>query len=751
MTRLRRLWRPDSVTLAVLTIIWLIFFWRLFTPIAAHQAAFVPGDFSGQFVAFGAYQYERMAAGEIPLWNPYNNAGLPFIADTQAAVFYPPRLVTLALSSLAGGWSYNALQLEAAAHVLLLSCLMYAFVRRVLGRETVANASGAFIAALIVSYGGFTGGYPPLQLALLEASIWLPLAALGIWNATQGDYLNWRGIVLAAVALAISWLAGHPQTSWFLTYAIVAWLAYRVYRQRYSWRAWVWGTALMGVITLGLTAVTLLPGAEYLLLASRADMSFEAKSNGFPVRDVVQFILPGSVSLFSPLYVGIPALALIVIAVVRRAHDALFWLVVAIFALLLSFGGNTPFYPALYNVLPGLRFFRGQERAAYLVAHSLAILAGIGAAYFIATPALPVWMRRVLRYGTLALGLFAAGVVIAWLGNRAAYDAIVGTAILSAIIAIVFYGLVYLRHRAWIPQAVFIVALALLITFDLFNVTMNAPSNYVSGSASDQLRLSPPLVQSLLNDAQAINATVYRVDGFRGLQANYGSVYGLMDIRGISPLFLQSADILINGNYSNNYLAWELFAVRYAYGERETFTIPTTVIATGPDLDGVVNLHRLENPRPFALLVYDAAVVDSDDFARALLNDPLFDERNAVILHQAPSINLPNDAPPAQPATVTHFAPETVTIDMQSDHNAVLSVAMVDYPGWQATLNGEPVAIRRAYGGLMALEVPAGTHTVQLHYNPLSYRIGAILSLITWLGVVVVGAMSLLQHRRRDK
>ena len=28
--------------------------------------------------------------GEIPLWNPYNNGGLPFIADTQAAVFYPP-------------------------------------------------------------------------------------------------------------------------------------------------------------------------------------------------------------------------------------------------------------------------------------------------------------------------------------------------------------------------------------------------------------------------------------------------------------------------------------------------------------------------------------------------------------------------------------------------------------------------------------------------------------------------------------
>ena len=63
----------------------------LLTPVAADQASLAKGDFSGQFVAFAGYQYDRMTRGEIPLWNPYNNGGLPFIADTQAAVFYPPR------------------------------------------------------------------------------------------------------------------------------------------------------------------------------------------------------------------------------------------------------------------------------------------------------------------------------------------------------------------------------------------------------------------------------------------------------------------------------------------------------------------------------------------------------------------------------------------------------------------------------------------------------------------------------------
>jgi hypothetical protein len=127
-----RLRRPHPDLLAVLGLIalWLLFFWRLFTPVEADRASLKQGDFSGQFVAFAGYQYARLAQGEVPLWDPYNNGGLPFIADTQAAVFYPPRLGTIALAHISGGWSYHALELEMTAHVLAYTLMMYAFVRR---------------------------------------------------------------------------------------------------------------------------------------------------------------------------------------------------------------------------------------------------------------------------------------------------------------------------------------------------------------------------------------------------------------------------------------------------------------------------------------------------------------------------------------------------------------------------------------------------------------------------------------------
>ena len=91
---------------------------------------------------------------------------------------------------------------------------------------------------MIAGYGGYLSGYPPLQLALLEAGIWLPLAALGILEATRGERIRWRWLVVTGFALGLSWMAGHPQTSFFLTYLLVAYYGYRVWTMPSTRNAW---------------------------------------------------------------------------------------------------------------------------------------------------------------------------------------------------------------------------------------------------------------------------------------------------------------------------------------------------------------------------------------------------------------------------------------------------------------------------------------------------------------------------------
>ena len=746
--RLSRIFsKGDGLALSILLLLWLAFFWRLFTPVPGDQASLKQGDFSGQFVAFAAYQYDRMTQGEIPLWNPYNNSGLPFIADTQAAVYYPPRWLTIALSGLAGEWSYNALQLEMTAHILLYTLLMYLFMRR-LTRTSRHSHLAALVSAVIIGYGGYASGYPPLQLAVLEAAVWFPLAATGILEATRRRQVEWRGIALAGWALGLSWLAGHPQTSWFMTYTLLAYLGWRAYAGKIGWRAFLVSLAGFALITVGTTAITLLPGLEYLLQTARESLGFDAKGNGFPFQDIAQFVLPGAVSLWSPLYIGIPALFFVGAGLWCKAPESRFWLAVALVGLLHSTGANSAFYYLSYNIIPGLRFFRGQERAAFVVANSLAIAAGIGISAAAAwansaqrQQALRWWRRFAFLLGVLALLVF-----IGWLGNAQSGHPLLSISTFSAVIAaascLVLPAFLQAPQRArW--QA----ALLLLIVFELFSVTMDHHGTYDPLPHHQQLGISaPPLVAAVLQDDS--DGQPFRVDGFRGLQDNYGSLYKVMDMRGISPLFLAGPQAVIYRNYVHNPLAWELYAVKYVYSATENIALPAQVIASGDDRDGRVYLHRLADPRPFAHLIYQAAVVDSDEFARALMDDPRFDERERIVLHQAPQLALPARHT-AGSARVVRFEPEAIDIAVDSTENAILSLAQPHYPGWQAQLNGVDVPIIRAYGGLSAIEIPAGQHSLSLRFAPLSYTIGSLWTLMTWLGLGLAALFTAWRTARR--
>src|SRR3989442_475396 len=64
--------------------------------------------FTRDFANFGyplAYHVQQSyCAGEIPLWNPYNMAGLPFLAQWNTLALYPPSLIYILLPL---PWSLN--------------------------------------------------------------------------------------------------------------------------------------------------------------------------------------------------------------------------------------------------------------------------------------------------------------------------------------------------------------------------------------------------------------------------------------------------------------------------------------------------------------------------------------------------------------------------------------------------------------------------------------------------------------------
>lgn len=746
--------RADLIAVLVLVALWALYFWRIFTPSANDALSLTEGDFSGQFVAFFGYQVERLSDGEIPLWNPYNYAGHPFLADTQSAVFYPPRLLTVALvgANPSPGALYTALQTEMALHVLLGSLLMYTFVRRITAHHgTTVSALGGIVAALTLSYGGYTSGYPQLQLAVLEAGVWLPLALLGIFQATRRDRPGWLCIVLAGVALALSLLAGHPQTSLFALYLALAYLAYRLWQPAArDWRTWArrfaLAAALMGLVAGGLAAVQLLPGLEYLQHTSRQAMSFDAKGNGFPFVDVAQVLFPGFLTHWSPLYFGIAGLALAGVAVWRGAPGSRFFGAAALVGLAWSFGAGTVVWDLAYLLAPGASWFRGQERAAFVIAHSASILAGLGTVALLAWSAAPR-EESALQRALLALAGVCAAFAAVWFvlwqtPDGAHYDAALRSAAFATLLAVLTAALLpRIAHR---PHSHLLGAgLVAVIAFDLFSVTMGTP-NYDPIPASDRLP-EPAIARDLREELLAPGA---RIDGQRGIRDNLGTLYAVPDMRGISPLTLQSVHTILEALPPAR--AWDLLAVQVVLTAWEELPVPSAIVAAGEDPAGPYNVHQLADPRPFAWLTYGATVVASDDEAYGLLREPAYDTRQHAILDRDPEVALPGSAPEdAGRAEIRRFEPETIAIEVETPTASVLTLSLPHVPGWEATIDGREVTILRAYGGLSAIALPeAGAYTVTLRYRPWTFTAGAILSAASLIAVIAVTVLITARSRR---
>ncbi len=68
----------------------------------------------------------------------------------------------------------------------------------------------------------------------------------------------------------------------------------------------------------------------------------------------------------------------------------------------------------------------------------------------------------------------------------------------------------------------------------------------------------------------------------------------------------------------------------------------------------------------------------------------------------------------------TSLTSTSVTYDVESEKGGVVVFSEIYYPGWKATIDGEPVEIARANYVLRAMNVPAGKHKIEMVFDPQS-------------------------------
>ncbi|HVW21781.1 MAG TPA: hypothetical protein VHC86_11250 [Opitutaceae bacterium] len=182
-------WQRAAAWLAILTAL-------VFGSCLVGERTIVLRDLYTQFQGPRWWYGQCVRAGEIPFWNPFVGCGVPFVANPQNAVFYPPSLIFAALPfGTAFAW-------YAAAHTAMLGFFCY-----LLARGLGLSFGGALLAGTIAGFAGL----PAKQIEfpeMLGGLAWTPLVLLGGWKCLTEAAPRWAAVLGAAFGLQL--LAGSP-------------------------------------------------------------------------------------------------------------------------------------------------------------------------------------------------------------------------------------------------------------------------------------------------------------------------------------------------------------------------------------------------------------------------------------------------------------------------------------------------------------------------------------------------------------
>ena len=264
----------------------LLVYWKLvFTGLVA-------GGYDTQ-TYFYPYRHEATLAlthGRLPLWNSYLFLGAPFMANIQAAVFYPLNVLYLLLPT------EYALNASVVLHVAMAAIFTYAFCRVALGLGRLP----ALVAGAAFAFSGFMGAQAG-HVNQISAAAWLPCLLLCLDRAIARRSVRW--VAIGAFVVALQFLAGHTQESYMnlVTAGLFAlfrlWLPGDGVATRGFDRAWA-AIAAAATVAIGgaMAMVQLLPRSELGESIRAGGLTF-AEATSFSLRpwELPLDLLPGFV------------------------------------------------------------------------------------------------------------------------------------------------------------------------------------------------------------------------------------------------------------------------------------------------------------------------------------------------------------------------------------------------------------------------------------------------------------------------
>jgi hypothetical protein len=750
--------------------------------IAVVVSVFLPALLQGGLLApnDGVSYFVPVFAGGQHLWDPYLMSGFPAVGDPQTMFWYPPARLLSAFASppaLPAMWNL---------FVILAYVLGASFMARYLLEVTGARGA-ALVAGWTFALGGFLIARLS-QVAVVHSAIWAPLALLGLEKMRSDPSARW--VLLTAGAVALSALAGHPQTHLYSLLVLAPYALVSLSSASGSRGALALRAAVALLLGAAMGAVLFVPARELADLSLRSEIAKDAYLRvALPAEQWPQLLLPfvfggmdvpyqGRWFLWEvTAYTGLLPLVFALTAVLSvRRRVVLFFTAVAVLSLLLALGSDTPLGPLTYRI-PVLNLFRGLGRHLFEFALAVSVLAGLGfAEFFSADPLRRTRARRRATRVSLPVVVVLLVVAVVFAQSRLEVS-------LSTLVA---------RPSVWVQLLHFALAVVVIAAAARFSSVNHGAAFCLIAIVLDLgsfatihegRKRAVPAVEfaqpaAIELQRQSLAEGHHRWTPFLGVYGpvetalpNRSRIWRLESTSGYNPLQLQRyvdfLDLDRDGRPSwraigtehrgLDLLSAKILAVKSMPLEnvRQIAALPRWHVLG--QTDSVVYFEN-RDVLPRAWTVREIRRAPAGEVLVAVrtglhADGASFDPREVALVERVPEEGMPADrlAPRAfasRRIVLSHLEPGRIRYEIGPGGEGFAVLSEIYHPGWRAFGDGEEIPITPCNYVLCGVALPAGVNHLELRFQPRSLVIGGTVSAASLITLLTFAVWSRITRNR---
>jgi hypothetical protein len=747
-------------------------------------------DILGFWLPRYAFLGRSLAAGHVPLWNPFEMAGHPFAADPQSGWLYAPAMVLF--TWLSPGAAIRAL---IVLNPVLCGLGLYAFLRSErLGR--VAATCGGLSAAMLISTSWIA-----ISLPFAGMLAWTPLVLLSASRYRRAERWS-RGLAwLALGAFGWSQVANahmsHGLT--MCTLLVGAYLLVGIAIEVRNGAAPVWpsvGRSALFLVALPLASLpVLIPRLAFIKASSLHAGYFGVADSGkgssagqeAPLWPAMWAGWPLALGAAPGSYAGAVILLAVPFASRARRWRALLWTFGSVFVVgyvaMLDILLNAGWFRRLLLKVPfGDVYLHNPGRFRYLAVIAIPVLGALGIQGLIDEP---IQSRRIAKW--------LAGGVALWLVVPLALGADPARFVLlaaSCLFAIPLFLLLAVRRRSWAAAGLVAVLLVELLAGaawsqrtrvgddstlleilgknDLLAQALPWPNvserwfvadtpfvSVMRGRSERYLTWAPPgaaydkgyLLAQTPQDWPSLvmeRGTLFKVQDMLGYNPVQLPRYWAY-IRATNPLPVYYNASVVNVPSPEDV---RLFGVRYLIvpaGVPPTISTDET-IASDRDFD-LLQVSGWE-PRVSVVPRWTVTATPPDALHAVLAQGS--DPANQAVLEQDPGLGPASPTALDGTATYSETTPENVTVSVDATAPSIVVIRNAYFRGWTATVDGVPTPVLPTDFLMQGIPVRRGHHEIRLTYEDRAVTLGIEAGAIPWLlllGGICVAMV--VEHRRR--